>query len=153
MEKKLEEKDIKEKIEIEKCLYCKGDLYGKKEIKNNITYYGFYCKKCRRWIVKDIFVLDNRFMYMDKEIYSIILKNKDEIDKIKKVLEKNTNIEKIEPSLNKNKEIIMFKGNAKEVFHFMLMFNSSDKLFKIEPEFPYLIIQEQITLEELMKLM
>lgn len=117
MEKKLEEKDIKEKIEIEKCLYCKEDLYGKKEIKNNITYYRFYCKKCRRWIVKDIFVLDNRFMYMDKEIYSIILKNKDEIDKIKKVLEKNTNIE------------------------------------KIEPEFPYLIIQEQIILEELMKLM
>ena len=42
----------------EKCSYCKGNLYGKKEGKS----YGLYCKTCGKWI------------YKSKELFAIALR-------------------------------------------------------------------------------
>ena len=46
----------------EKCSYCKGNLYGKKEGKS----YGLYCKTCGKWIYKSKELLKEEEMEVDK---------------------------------------------------------------------------------------
>ena len=123
----------------EKCMYCKGNLYGKKEKKS----YGLYCKTCGKWIYKNEELLKEEEMEVDKEEYKIILigeGNEKQMEQIAQMA--GINIYMAGEYLRTEKEVVLYKGNAKETYENARNITEKGLLYKIEPEYPYEILRK-----------
>lgn len=142
-------------VKVDKCDFCNGKLSGRIE-KNKETgkeVYGLYCNKCKQWVYKQQKLLDNTYMEADHQIYHILLVgggNERQIEQIASIAK--LSIYEAGQYLRSERKIILYEGNAKDIYENAKNLTKHGLLYEIEPEFPYEILykisekeREQIT--------
>lgn len=130
------------------CLYCGGELMGKVEQTEKEKIYGLYCNQCKKWTVKDRKELKSQYMEMDNEYYMIYLTGQESEKQIEQIAE-ITKLSVYEAGMYVRIEgdIMLYEGEAEELFPYVVNMVKKGVLFRISPEFPYKIA-EKMTEEE-----
>ena len=125
------------------CLYCGGELMGKVEQTEKEKVYGLYCNQCKKWTVKDRKELESQYMEMDNEYYRIYLTGQESEKQIEQIAE-ITKLSVYEAGMYVRIEgdIMLYEGEAEELFPYVVNMVKKGVLFRISPEFPYKIAEK-----------
>ncbi len=125
------------------CLYCGGELMGKVEQTEKEKIYGLYCNQCKKWTVKDRKELESQYMEMDNEYYRIYLTGQESEKQIEQIAE-ITKLSVYEAGMYVRIEgdIMLYEGEAEELFPYVVNMVKKGVLFRISPEFPYKIAEK-----------
>lgn len=125
------------------CNVCGKELFGKVGIIDEVKYYGFFCKECKKWQLRGTKFLFNKLTPIDNTIYKVKLVGGENIHQLKRIAEMaNISFPIAQAYLPIGEEIVLFERKAEGVSEIISLAMKADLYFEIEPEYPFEIYKE-----------